>query len=359
MIFDLQPIEFAGIDRTAPLVIAGPCSAESRGQVMAAAEGVAAAGVRIFRAGVWKPRTRPGCFEGIGEPALEWITEAAAANGLYSATEVATSAHVDAAVAAGIDVLWIGARTSANPFAVQDVADAICRSGQAGTMTVLVKNPVNPDLELWIGALQRIYNAGVRRLGGIHRGFTSYGDHSVYRNEPLWRVPIELHRRYPALPIICDPSHMGGRRNLIEPIATQAYDIGFDGLMIETHCQPECALSDKEQQVTPEELKEILDRLVVNKCSQSSESLDDMRRRIDEADEELVEVLSRRLTIAREIGRYKSEHAMAVVQPERYNDLMQRRVQQAIDMGIGEECIRTVLAAIHEESVRQQLSLRR
>lgn len=358
MNFDLQPLEFAGIDTEAPLLIAGPCSAESREQVMAAAAGVAEAGVKIFRAGVWKPRTRPGCFEGIGEPALGWITEAAAAHGLYSATEVATGAHVDAAVAAGIDVLWIGARTAANPFAVQEVADALARTGRAGEMTVLVKNPVNPDLELWIGALQRIYNAGVRRLGGIHRGFTSYGSHSIYRNEPLWRVPIELHRRYPTLPLICDPSHMGGRRDLIEPIARQAYDIGFDGLMIETHCNPDCALSDKEQQVTPSELKEILKKLVVNRSSQTSESLDDMRRRIDEADEELVEVLSRRMAIAREIGQFKNDHAMAVVQPDRYNTLMQRRVQQAIDMGIGEECIRTVLAAIHEESVRQQLLLR-
>lgn len=346
----------AGVDRCRPLVLAGPCSAESREQLMATAAGVARAGVKILRAGLWKPRTMPGGFEGVGATGLQWLTDAGREFGLLTATEVATRAHVEAALGAGVDILWVGARTSANPFAVQEIADALKASGRAEELTVLVKNPVNPDLELWIGALRRIYNSGVRRLGAIHRGFTTYGAH-LYRNEPLWRIPIELRRRYPELPLICDPSHMGGRRDLIAPIAQQACDMCFSGLMIETHVNPECALSDKAQQITPDELRRVLDGLVVRDCSQSTESLDTLRRRIDAADDELLDVLARRMAIAREIGVYKREHSMSVVQSQRYSRLMQRLVEQAEALGLGEEFVRTILAAIHEESVRQQLAL--
>ncbi len=353
---NIQPIIFPGVSADTPLIMAGPCSAESREQVMETAAGVAAAGVKIFRAGIWKPRTQPGGFEGVGTPGLEWLAEAKEKYGLYTATEVATRAHVEAALASGIDVLWIGARTSANPFAVQEIADALAATGHAHSLTVLVKNPVNADLELWIGALKRIYNAGVRRLGAIHRGFTAYG-HKLYRNEPLWRIPIELRRRYPSIPLICDPSHMGGRRELIAPIAQQAYDMCFTGLMIEAHCNPDCALSDKAQQITPDALHYILGNLVIRDGSQQTENLSELRRRIDASDDELLELIARRMSIAREIGLYKREHSMPVVQPTRYNALMQRRVEQGIELGLGEEFIRTLLAAIHEESVRQQVNL--
>lgn len=352
---NLEPVIFEGIDPELPIIIAGPCSAESQAQMLETAEGVAAAGVKIFRAGIWKPRTQPGGFEGIGHVGLQWLNEVKERFGLYTATEVATRAHVEAALAAGVDILWIGARTSANPFAVQEVADALKASGRAAQLTVFVKNPVNPDLELWIGAMKRIYNAGVRRLGAIHRGFTSYGQ-NLYRNEPMWRIPIELRRRYPQLPLICDPSHMGGRRELIAPLAQQAYDMCFNGLMIETHCNPDCALSDKAQQVTPDALSLILKSLVVRDCSSSTESLDELRRRIDATDDELLAVLARRMNIAREIGLYKREHSMPVIQTDRYNTLMHQRVEQGVEMGLGEEFIRTVLAAVHEESVRQQIN---
>lgn len=337
--------------------MAGPCSAESLEQVFDTAEGVAAAGVKIFRAGIWKPRTQPGGFEGVGSEGLPWLAEAKKRFGLYTATEVATRTHVEAALDAGIDILWVGARTSANPFAVQEIADALAATGRASELTVMVKNPVNPDLELWIGALRRIYNSGVRKLGAIHRGFTVYGK-SFYRNEPIWRIPIELRRRFPSLTLICDPSHMGGKRDLIFPISQQAFDMCFSGLMIETHCNPECALSDKLQQVTPEALKEIVGTLVVRDCSQSTESLEGLRRQIDSLDEELLQILLRRMNTSREIGQYKREHSMPVVQPMRYNDLMERRVQQGVEMGMSEDFIRTILAAIHEESVRQQVSLK-
>ena len=234
---DLQPITFDGIDANKPLVIAGPCSAESEEQVINTAKGLAKSGIKIFRAGIWKPRTKPGGFEGIGMRGLLWMHQVKKETGMYTAIEVANREHVSAALDAGIDILWIGARTSANPFAMQEIADTLQGHPDA---TVLVKNPVNPDIELWIGALLRLYNAGIRRLGAIHRGFSTYGKH-LFRNEPQWHIPIELHRRIPKLPIICDPSHMGGKRELIGPVSQQALDMGFDGLIIESHCNPECA----------------------------------------------------------------------------------------------------------------------
>lgn len=342
-------------DRT-PVVLAGPCSAESETQMLTTARELAAAGIRIFRAGVWKPRTKPGGFEGIGTPALEWLAKVKAETGMLTATEVATARHLHEAVDSGVDVLWLGARTSANPFAVQDVADALASYPQPvrDRLTVLVKNPVNPDLELWIGALERIRLAGIKRLGAIHRGFSSYGKH-IYRNPPKWRIPIELHRRMPDLPIICDPSHIGGNRELIAPLSQHALDLNFDGLIIESHCEPDCALSDSEQQVTPSELASILSGLVVRDCKYSTESLDTLRQKIDRLDDELLEVLAKRMEVAREIGRYKNEHGMQIVQPGRYNDLMQKRVSLASGLGMSEEFMTNILAAIHEESVRQQL----
>ncbi|MEG2612337.1 MAG: 3-deoxy-7-phosphoheptulonate synthase, partial [Alistipes sp.] len=249
---DLQPIVLKGVAWQRPLIIAGPCSAETEEQMLCTARELAAQGIRIFRAGVWKPRTKPGCFEGVGIEGLDWLRRVKQETGMYTATEVATADHVAAALSAGIDLLWIGARTSANPFAMQELADAL----QGHDIPVLVKNPISPDLELWIGGMERLYNAGIHRLGAIHRGFSSI-DKSRYRNHPQWSIPIELHHRLPQLPIFCDPSHIGGRRELIAPLCQQAMDIGFDGLIVEAHCAPDTAWSDRRQQITPDELARI------------------------------------------------------------------------------------------------------
>ncbi|MDR2468978.1 MAG: 3-deoxy-7-phosphoheptulonate synthase, partial [Tannerella sp.] len=254
----LESVLLPGISDRRPVMIAGPCSAETEEQTLEAARGLAAKGIRIFRAGIWKPRTKPGGFEGVGSVGLTWLQHVREQTGMYIATEVATRDHVFEALKAGIDLLWIGARSSANPFTVQDLADAL----KGTDIPVLVKNPVNPDLELWIGAIQRLHGAGIRRLGVIHRGFSSY-DKKIYRNAPLWHIPIELHRRYPELPIFCDPSHIGGRRELIAPLCQQAMELSFNGLMVEAHCQPDDAWSDASQQVTPDVLDYILNLLVI------------------------------------------------------------------------------------------------
>lgn len=273
---------------------------------------------------------------------------------MLTSTEVATKQHVEAALEAGVDILWIGARTSANPFAMQEIADALKASGV--DIPVLVKNPVNPDLELWIGALQRLYNAGINRLGAIHRGFSSYGKH-LYRNLPQWHIPIELRRRFPDLPLLCDPSHIGGKRELVAPLSQQALDMGFDGLIIESHCDPDCAWSDKAQQVTPDVLNFILNTLVLRDSTVTTESLTLLRQQIDELDNELLEVLNKRMRISREIGQYKKEHRMPVLQIGRHDEIMQSRAKLAEDMGMSGDFMRSVLAAIHEESVRQQIEI--
>lgn len=346
--------------RQRPVVIAGPCSAESLEQTLATADQLARAGIKVFRAGVWKPRTKPGGFEGIGHAALQWMRMVKERTGMYTATEVATAQHARDALDAGIDVLWLGARTSANPFAVQEIADflASLSAERRDAITVLVKNPVNPDIDLWTGALERISLAGIRRLGAVHRGFSAYGKH-LYRNPPQWRIPIELARRFPSLPLLCDPSHIGGSRELIAPLAQQALDMNFDGLIIESHCRPEEALSDAAQQITPEQLAQILSQLHLpaKNSADSTENLDTLRRQIDSIDDELLELLARRMAVARDIGVYKKEHALPVVQPERYNLLMEQRVEAADKLGLSPEFTRTVLAAIHEESVRCQIEI--
>lgn len=350
----LKPIvEGVGVPGS-PMIMAGPCSAETEEQVLATARQLALGGVKIFRAGIWKPRTKPGGFEGVGKEGLAWLKRVKEETGMLVATEVAMRRHVEEALEAGIDILWIGARTSANPFAMQEIADAIKDSGK--DIPVLVKNPVNPDLELWIGALERLYNAGVRRLGAIHRGFSFYGK-SIYRNPPQWHIPIELHRRIPELPIIVDPSHMGGKRELIGPLSQQALDMKFSGLMIESHCSPDEAWSDKNQQLTPDILRIVLGSLVVRSGEQSTESLQALRQQIDKIDTELLDLYAKRMGVARQIGLYKKEHSMPVVQESRYNDLMKSRVATAVDMGLSADFMRTVLQAIHEESVRQQIEI--
>ncbi len=349
---DIKPIKFCGVDSKRPVVIAGPCSAETEEQVMETAKDLAKNGVRIFRAGIWKPRTKPGGFEGVGSVGLTWLQEVKKETGMLVATEVANKQHVEEALNAGVDVLWIGARTSANPFAMQEIADSLV----GADVPVLVKNPVNPDLELWIGAMQRIYNAGIRQIGAIHRGFSAYGKH-LYRNMPQWHIPIELRRRMPELTLICDPSHIGGKRELVAPLSQQAMDMGFDGLIVESHCDPDCAWSDKSQQVTPEVLNFILNMLVVRDTTQTTESLTLLRQQIDQIDNDLLEALSKRMRISREIGQYKKEHSMPVVQTGRYDDILNSRAAAAEELGMNGDFMKTVYQAIHEESVRQQIEV--
>ena len=345
-----------GLDPKTPLIICGPCSAETEEQVLDTARQLASYGAKVFRAGIWKPRTKPGGFEGVGVKGLPWLKKVKEETGMYVSTEVATKAHVEAALEAGIDLLWIGARTAANPFAMQEIADTLAASGK--DVPVLVKNPVNPDLELWIGAIQRIQNAGVKRVGAIHRGFSAYGKH-LYRNMPQWHIPIELGRRMPDIPIICDPSHIGGKRELIAPLSQQAFDMGFDGLIIESHCNPDEAWSDAAQQVTPDALNLIINSLVPLNGAKpdSTESLTLLRQEIDRLDNELVEMMAKRMRVCREIGQYKKEHGMRVVQGARYGDMMKSRADLAREMGMSEDFMRTVFAAVHEESVRQQLEI--
>lgn len=349
---DIKPIKFCGVDSKRPVVIAGPCSAETEEQVMETAKDLAKNGVRIFRAGIWKPRTKPGGFEGVGSVGMTWLQEVKKETGMLVATEVANKQHVEEALNAGVDVLWIGARTSANPFAMQEIADSLV----GADVPVLVKNPVNPDLELWIGAMQRIYNAGIRQIGAIHRGFSAYGKH-LYRNMPQWHIPIELRRRMPELTLICDPSHIGGKRELVAPLSQQAMDMGFDGLIVESHCDPDSAWSDKSQQVTPEVLNFILNMLVVRDTTQTTESLTLLRQQIDQIDNDLLEALSKRMRISREIGQYKKEHSMPVVQTGRYDDILNSRAAAAEELGMNGDFMKTVYQAIHEESVRQQIEV--
>lgn len=349
---NIKAIQFKGVDPKRPIIIAGPCSAETEEQVMETARDLAKNGVKIFRAGIWKPRTKPGGFEGVGAAGLAWLQAVKKETGMLVSTEVATRQHVEEALKAGVDILWIGARTSANPFAMQEIADTL----QGVDVPVLVKNPVNPDLELWIGAMQRLNNAGIHQIGAIHRGFTAYGKH-LYRNMPQWHIPIELRRRMPELTIFCDPSHIGGKRELVASLSQQAMDLGFDGLMVESHCDPDCAWSDKSQQVTPDVLNFILNTLVVRDTTQTTESLTLLRQQIDEIDNELLEALSKRMRVSREIGQYKKEHRMPVLQTNRYDTVLNSRAKSAEELGMSGEFARVVYQAIHEESVRQQIEV--
>jgi chorismate mutase len=339
-----------GVDTQRPLIITGPCSAESEEQVLETAHSIAAKGIRMFRAGIWKPRTKPGGFEGVGEIGLQWLKRVKKETGMYIATEVATREHVFEALKAGIDLFWIGARTTVNPFAVQEIADSL----KGIDIPILIKNPVNPDLELWIGAIERIYSAGIRRIGVIHRGFSSY-DKKIYRNLPLWHIPIELRRRMPELPIFCDPSHIGGKRELIVPLAQQAMDLSFDGLIIESHCNPDAAWSDKEQQISPDVLDYVLNLLVIRDVVRTTENLSELRRQIDNIDEQLLELLAKRMRISREIGVYKKEHNMPVLQSPRYSEILEKRSRMGENMELNPDFVSEILKDIHEESVRQQM----
>lgn len=351
MLLELNPLHIPS-NQKRPFVIAGPCSAETEEQVMTTARQLSAQGFRNFRAGVWKPRTKPGCFEGHGEKALPWLQRVKEETGMRVATEVATPEHVELALKYGVDIFWIGARTTANPFAMQALADALCGID----VPVLVKNPINPDLELWIGALERLNRAGVKRLAAVHRGFSSY-ESQFYRNQPVWQMPIELRRRIPQLPVICDPSHIGGRRELIAPLSQQAMDLGFDGLLIESHCTPDTAWSDARQQVTPAELSHILMQLVVREKRSATEEMTFLREQIDDLDDQLMELFAKRMSISREIGMYKREHNITVLQPFRYNEILDKRRMQSENCGMSEEFVKEVFKSIHEESVRQQIEV--
>ena len=347
---DFKSILLSGVEAKRPLVIAGPCSAETEEQVLSTAKELAAKEIKIFRAGIWKPRTKPGGFEGVGSVGLPWLKRVKEETGMYTGIEVATREHVFEALKAGIDILWIGARTTANPFAVQEIADAL----KGTDIPVLIKNPVNPDLDLWIGAIQRIYGAGIHRIGVIHRGFSSY-DKKIYRNLPLWHIPIELRRRYPDLPIFCDPSHIGGKRELLASLSQQAMDMNFEGLIIESHICPDEAWSDASQQITPDVLDYMLNMLVIRDVTQTTENLTELRRQIDEVDDNLLEILSKRMRISREIGVYKKEHNMPILQSPRYVEILENRTKTGASMDLSTDFVEKILKEIHEESIRQQV----
>ena len=348
---DLKPLALPQ-DNERLTVIAGPCSAETEEQVITTARQLAGRGCHIFRAGVWKPRTKPGGFEGNGEAALPWLQRVKEETHMMVATEVATPEHVELALKYGVDVFWIGARTSANPFAMQAIADSM----KGIDVPVLVKNPVNPDLELWIGAMERLNQAGVKRIAAIHRGFSSY-DKKIYRNLPMWQIPIELRRRVPDLPLFCDPSHIGGKRELVAPLCQQAMDLGMNGLIVECHCDPDKGWSDAKQQVTPDILAYILSLLVLRDEKVTTEGISLMRKQIDELDNQLMELLAKRMKVCREIGEYKKEHNMTVLQTSRYNEILNKRGAQGSLWGMAPDFIKTVFEAVHEESVRQQMDI--
>lgn len=341
-----------------PLVIAGPCSAEGEEQVMQTVKEIVqqtAGKVQLIRGGIWKPRTRPNSFEGVGEIGLPWLKNAGLAVGLPVTVEVANAEHVEAALKNKIDVLWIGARTTVSPFAVQEIADSL----KGVDIPVLIKNPMNPDLELWIGAVERFYQCGINKLGVIHRGFSSY-EKTMYRNPPMWEIPIELRRRLPDIPILVDPSHMSGNRLLIETLSQQAMDMGFDGLMIETHLNPDKAWSDAKQQITPQQLSQILNKLIIRQPGLSENTLqplNDMRARIDRIDDYIIELLAERMGISEEIGVLKKENQLAIHQSERWAQIVQRAVEKGRTGGLTEEFILKFFQQIHNESIRHQSSV--
>lgn len=338
------------------MIIAGPCSAESRDQVLQTAEALAKTGIYAFRAGLWKPRTRPGMFEGVGAKGLQWLSDVKKETGLKTCCEVATPEHLTLALEAGVDILWIGARTTADPFAVQALADAV-KDMDKTPEALLIKNPVNPDVELWAGALERFHNSGIRQIILVHRGFSSYGN-QLYRNIPLWHIPIEMKRRFPGIPMLCDPSHMGGKPQLIAPISQQALDLMYDGLMIECHINPDQALSDKAQQITPIQLEKILSHLKVRENSQNQQSLESFRSQIDSLDESILQILSKRMEVSRQIGEYKQQHNMPVLQSQRYSQIVENRKELAQSMGLDSDFAKQLMEIIHKESVKVQLDQR-
>jgi chorismate mutase len=337
-----------------PLIIAGPCSAETEEQVLATAQRLANTGkIDLLRAGIWKPRTKPGMFEGIGTKGLPWLQQAKKFTGLPTTVEVATAKQVEDALTFEVDVLWIGARTTVNPFSVQEVADAL----RGVDVPVLIKNPINPDLELWSGAVERVARAGVKKIGLIHRGFSSYGN-TEYRNAPMWHLAIEMKRRNPDMMIINDPSHICGRRDILMDVAQKAIDLDFDGLMIESHIDPDNAWSDAKQQITPERLAEMLDSIIWRKEDINSEefhaALEKLRQQINHLDDELMQILSQRMKIAEKIGEYKKNNNITILQTNRWNAILERAFVKGDKLGLSKDFITKYFDAVHMESISHQ-----
>ena len=339
-----------------PFIIAGPCSAESENQVFQTALKLSNLGIKVFRAGIWKPRTRPGNFEGVGSAGLRWLTRVKKELGLIVATEVANTSHVEAALKNEIDILWIGARTSVNPFAVQEIADLL----RGVDIPVLVKNPINPDIDLWIGAIERINKAGIKKIVAVHRGFSTY-DKSIYRNNPHWEIPIELKRRIPDIFIITDPSHISGNKKLLFEISQKAMDLNFDGLMIESHINPSQALSDASQQVTPKELDMILKKLIIRKSEIKDNNfmsiLKELRSQIDNIDHDILNILEKRMSVVEKIGRLKKEKNISILQTKRWDEILSKKLKESPKKGLNTEFILKIFEAIHEESINHQFRI--
>lgn len=338
-------------------IIAGPCSAETFEQVMEDAKAIAALKqVGIFRSGVWKPRTRPNSFEGNGEQALQWLKEVKKETGLLTAVEVANTEHVEEALKYDVDVLWIGARTTVNPFSVQEIADSL----KGVDVPVMVKNPINPDLNLWIGALERVQQAGIKKMAAIHRGFNNY-ESSHYRNSPRWEIPIQLMTAIPNIPVICDPSHITGNREWVQEVSQKAMNLGMHGLMIETHPHPEKAWSDADQQVTPDKLGEIISKLIIRQQDSTDAELLDrliqLRRIIDSIDEELLQIIAKRLKVIEEIGEHKKDHNITIFQMERWFEILDTRIALAEKLNLNTEFVKRVLSEIHKESIQVQTDI--
>lgn len=345
--------EVALASRKRPFIIAGPCSAETPEQLFATCRALAHTGINALRAGIWKPRTRPNSFEGVGEVGLKWFKEVRDELGIPIATEVATAAHVELALKYGVDILWIGARSTVNPFTVQEIADAL----RGVDIPVIVKNPLNPDLALWMGGLERIANAGITKLAAMHRGFSTF-EKTKYRNLPMWQIVIELRRQMPDLPIFFDPSHTGGKREFIYPLAQKALDLDYDGLMIESHIDPDNAWSDAAQQVTPERFAEILGELKIREVTSDNtefqNALEELRGKLDLIDREIVELLASRMKIVEKLGEYKRENNVAVFQVDRWIKVFQSRPEWGEKMGLNKDFVGHVFKLIHDESIRIQ-----
>lgn len=351
---DIQPLNTWFANYAKPGIIAGPCSAESEEQMLETAKSIAAFyPTAVFRAGIWKPRTRPGTFEGIGDIGLEWMKLVKEQTGLLTATEVATADHVEKCLKAGIDILWIGARTTVNPFSVQEVADAL----RGVDIPIFVKNPIYPDFQLWAGALERVNNAGIKKLAAIHRGFQSY-DNGPFRNSPKWELAIELKSICPDLPVFCDPSHIGGTPELIPYISQKAMDMDMDGLMIETHRNPGVALSDAKQQITPFELNEVLSGLQIRSASvedlELQSKLEELRSIIQKLDNELLELLAKRMAISTQIGEYKRDNNVTILQVAHWKKLIDSSLANALSLGMPNEFVKGLYQLIHDESIRRQ-----
>lgn len=354
----LEKLDCMGSKEEKLFLVSGPCSAENEKQVIETAVELARHGVQVYRAGIWKPRTRPDSFAGMGTVALPWLRRVKEETGMLTATEVANSLHVKMALDAGIDILWIGARTTANPFAVQEIADAI----RGIDNPVFIKNSINPDIGLWIGAIERINKAGIKKIVAVHRGFSTFQE-TKFRNTPHWEIPIELKRRIPEIPLINDPSHICGRRDLLQDVSQKAMDLDFDGLFIESHIDPDKALSDRNQQITPEALGKLIDSLVIRKQeingNGANEVLDSLRVKIDRFDKSLIEILQDRMEISEQIGRFKKSKNVTILQTKRWSEIVDDRVTTGMIKGLSRNFIMKIYTAIHEESINWQNAVMR